>query len=126
MSFAFCIQASNLWINKNNKNFHKNITFTGCNWSGGCFGLLAFVKDNRTGLVECTLFIDSANSTENTSTPSGFMIMNYIRPQLRPTPKECIPCVHGLNCERNEHHGPGRIGLPQHKKMGSDGSLLRF
>ena len=23
-------------------------------------------------------------------------------------------------------HGPGRIGLPQHKKMGSDGSLLRF
>ena len=54
-------------------------------------------KDNRTGLVECTLFIDSANSTENTSTPSGFMIMNYIRPQLRPTPKECIPCVHAGN-----------------------------
>ena len=24
------------------------------------------------------------------------------------------------------HHGPGRIGLPQHEKMGSDGSLLRF
>ena len=33
------------------------------------------------------------------------------------------PMTNHINVNERANHGPGRIGLPQHEKMGSDGSL---